>query len=108
MRAGERRLHAADRAVLDLLAVPIAVAMRGDALSAAVQASRRAIVEGREEERRRLRRDLHDGLGPVLTGIAFQADAVVNLAATDPAEVRALGGEIRGGGEATPSPTSAA
>ena len=29
-------------------------------------------------------------------GIAFQADAVVNLADTDPAEVRALGGEIRG------------
>jgi two-component system, NarL family, sensor kinase len=96
VRAGERTLHAADRAVLDLLAVPIAVALRAEALSAAVQASRRAIVEGREEERRRLRRDLHDGLGPVLTGIAFQADAVVNLAATDPAEVRALGGEIRG------------
>ena len=96
VRAGERRLHADDRAVLDLLAVPIAVAMRADELSAAVQASRRAIVEGREEERRRLRRDLHDGLGPVLTGIAFQADAVVNLADTDPAEVRALGGEIRG------------
>ena len=96
VRAGERRLHADDRAVLDLLAVPIAVAMRADELSAAVQASRRAIVEGREEERRRLRRDLHDGLGHVLTGIAFQADAVVNLADTDPAEVRALGGEIRG------------
>jgi signal transduction histidine kinase len=96
VRAGERRLHADDRAVLDLLAVPIAVAMRADELSTAVQASRRAIVEGREEERRRLRRDLHDGLGPVLTGIAFQADAVVNLADTDPAEVRALGGEIRG------------
>jgi signal transduction histidine kinase len=75
--------------------MPITVALRAEALSAAVQASRRAIVEGREEERRRLRRDLHDGLGPVLTGIAFQADAVVNLAASDPAEVRALGTEIR-------------
>jgi two-component system NarL family sensor kinase len=95
VRAGQRRLHTADRAVLDLLAVPITVALRAEALSAAVQASRRAIVEGREEERRRLRRDLHDGLGPVLTGIAFQADAVVNLAASDPAEVRALGTEIR-------------
>jgi two-component system, NarL family, sensor kinase len=95
VRAGERALHAADRAVLDLLAVPIAVALRAEALSRAVQASRRAIVEGREEERRRLRRDLHDGLGPVLTGIAFQADAVVNLAASDPVEVRALGVDIR-------------
>ena len=77
------------------MAVPIGVALRANALSEAVQVSRRAIVAGREEERRRLRRDLHDGLGPVLTGIAFQADAVVNLAATDPQQVRELGAEIR-------------
>lgn len=30
-----------------------------------------------------MRRDLHDGLGPALTGIAYTADAVVNLIATD-------------------------
>ena len=42
------------------------------------------IIATREEERRRLRHDLHDGLGPVLTGIAFQADAAGNLACTDP------------------------
>jgi two-component system NarL family sensor kinase len=95
VRSGQRNLDAADRAVLDLLAVPIGVALRANALSEAVQASRRAIVEGREEERRRLRRDLHDGLGPVLTGVAFQADAVVNLAASDPDQVRVLGAEIR-------------
>ena len=32
-----------------------------------------------EEERRRLRRDLHDGLGPRLSGIAFTSDAARNL-----------------------------
>ncbi len=95
VRSGQRRLDAADRAVLDLLAVPIGVAVRAHALTQEVQSSRRAIVAGREEERRRLRADLHDGLGPVLTGIAFQADAVVNLAGTDPEQVRQLGGEIR-------------
>ncbi len=95
VRSGQRGLDAADRAVLDMLAVPIAVAVRASALSAEVQASRLAIVAGREEERRRLRGDLHDGLGPTLTGIAFQADAVVNLAATDPDEVRRLGTDIR-------------
>jgi signal transduction histidine kinase len=31
-----------------------------------------------------MRRDLHDGLGPTLTGIAYNADAAVNLIATDP------------------------
>jgi signal transduction histidine kinase len=97
VRSGQRRLDAADQAVLALMAVPIGVALHANTLSAAVQASRRAIVAGREEERRRLRRDLHDGLGPVLTGIAFQADAVVNLASSDPEQVRALGAEIRAG-----------
>jgi signal transduction histidine kinase len=37
-----------------------------------------------EEERRRLRRDLHDGLGPTLTGIAFSADAARNSLRADP------------------------
>ena len=41
--------------------------------------SREALVTSREAERRRLRRDLHDGLGAALTGIAFQVDAAGNL-----------------------------
>ncbi|MDX6262196.1 MAG: hypothetical protein QOH84_3884 [Kribbellaceae bacterium] len=96
VRSGERQLGAADRAVLDLMAVPIGVALRAQALSEAVQLSRREIVGTREEERRRLRRDLHDGLGPMLTGLGFRADAVVNLA--DEADrVRSLGADIREG-----------
>jgi two-component system NarL family sensor kinase len=39
--------------------------------------SRLAVVTTREEERRRLRRDLHDGLGPSLTGIAMALRTVV-------------------------------
>jgi two-component system NarL family sensor kinase len=37
----------------------------------------------REEERRRIRRDLHDGLGPSLAGLTFTLDAVRNLAESD-------------------------
>lgn len=74
------------------MAAPLGVALRAQALSDAVQQSRRELVAAREEERRRLRRDLHDGLGPALTGIGFRADAVMNLAG-DP--VRPLAAEIR-------------
>jgi hypothetical protein len=33
---------------------------------------------------RRLRRDLHDGLGPTLSGIAYSADAAANLVRPEP------------------------
>ena len=75
LRSGQYRLSPPDVAVLQLLAGPLAVAAHATALSDALQESRSGIVAAREEERRRLRRDLHDGLGPVLTGIAFKADA---------------------------------
>ena len=41
------------------------------------------MVELREEERRRIRRDLHDGLGPALAGLTFTLEAVRNLAGSD-------------------------
>jgi two-component system NarL family sensor kinase len=100
VRSGEAHLAASDRAVLELMALPIGVALHAEALSAAVQRSRQEIVAAREEERRRLRRDLHDGLASVLTGVAFQADAVITLASDDgrePGRIAALGEDIRGG-----------
>jgi two-component system NarL family sensor kinase len=85
VRSGESALSSADRSVLGLVAVPLAVAVHATRLSAELQSSREKLVSAREEERRRLRRDLHDGLGPTLTGVAFSADAVANLIATDAA-----------------------
>jgi two-component system NarL family sensor kinase len=90
IRRGQRGLDRADRVALEVLAAPLAVAVRATALSAAVQRSREQIVAAREEERRRLRRDLHDGLGPTLTGISFQADAAGNLIGSDPAAAARL------------------
>lgn len=84
LRRGQQRLDPADRRVLELLTAPLSVALQATALSAEVQRSRERIVTAREEERRRLRRDLHDGLGPVLTGVGFQADAARNLVVSDP------------------------
>ncbi|MGW6199707.1 histidine kinase [Kribbella sp. NPDC055110] len=85
VRSGESGLSSADRSVLGLVAVPLAVAVHATRLSAELQSSREKLVSAREEERRRLRRDLHDGLGPTLTGVAFSADAAANLITTDKA-----------------------
>ena len=48
--------------------------------------SRRRLIEAQEEERRRLRRDLHDGLGPLLTGLRLNLDAVQAQLTRDPAK----------------------
>ncbi|MDN5861472.1 MAG: histidine kinase, partial [Pseudonocardia sp.] len=95
VRRGQSRLDRDDRAALEMLAAPIAVAVHAGALTAAVQRSREQIVAAREEERRRLRRDLHDGLGSALTGISFQADAVGNMLESDPARAGALLAALR-------------
>jgi two-component system NarL family sensor kinase len=83
-RSGERHLTETDRQALELVAVPLALAVQSRQLADAVEESRKRVVAGRAEERRRLRRDLHDGVGPSLTGIAMNADAAANLLGSDP------------------------
>jgi signal transduction histidine kinase len=53
-------------------------------LTADLQRSRERLVTAREEERRRLRRDLHDGLGPTLAALHVQANAVRRILHGDP------------------------
>ena len=84
LRRGESRLDPADEHVLALLAGPLSTAVRATVLLEELQGSRERIVVAREEERRRLRRELHDGLGPLLTGVALSADTAANLAGGAP------------------------
>ncbi|MFC8516899.1 histidine kinase [Streptomyces sp. NPDC057257] len=95
LRPGEQQPAPADLAVLELLAVPLAAALHATDLSRQLQLSRERIVAAREEERRRIRRDLHDGLGPTLAGAAFQTDAARNLLAFDQERAGALLAELR-------------
>ncbi|MEO7981037.1 MAG: histidine kinase [Sporichthyaceae bacterium] len=90
LRRGETELAAADRALLDLVAAPLALALHATRLTGQLQQSRERAATAREEERRRLRRDLHDGLGPQLTGVAYRTDAAANLLDADPAEASRL------------------
>ncbi len=84
------RLTAADRRLLADLGHQVAVTARTAQLVRDLRRINVRIVATREEERRRIRRDLHDGLGPVLAGIAMAAQAAQNLVPTDPAAAAAL------------------
>jgi signal transduction histidine kinase len=64
-------LRPRDAATLEELAAPLALAVSWVRLAADLRRSSLAVLSAREEERRRLRRDLHDGLGPALTGISL-------------------------------------
>ena len=95
LRSGERRLAAADQRMLALLAAPISVAVRATELAEELTRSREQTISAREEERRRLRRDLHDGLGPVLTGVVLNAEAARRLVRSDPDRSETLIGDLR-------------
>jgi signal transduction histidine kinase len=88
-RSPVERYGPRDLALLEDLARPIAVAAHAAALTRDLQRSRESLVLAREEERRRLRRDLHDGLGPALAGVAFGLDAARNSLGRDPARADA-------------------
>ena len=94
LRRGERRLGSADQRVIEPLANLLAVAVQATSLAAQLQTSRAGVLTAREEERRRLRRDLHDGLGPRLTGVILKAGAARRLRDTDPQQSSALLAEL--------------
>ncbi|MET9244144.1 sensor histidine kinase [Nonomuraea sp. NPDC003709] len=75
-----------DQRLLGDLVRQAAQAARASELSADLQRIRARLVTAREEERRRIRRDLHDGLGPSLGAVALRIETARNLAATAPAE----------------------
>ena len=83
-RGGAREFDAADLRLLDELSRQIGVVAHNVRLTNDLQLSRERIVTAREEERRRLRRDLHDGLGAQLAALTLQAGAMKATIRTDP------------------------
>jgi signal transduction histidine kinase len=80
----------ADRRLLEDLARQTEVAAYAVRLTDDLQRARERLVSAREEERRRLRRDLHDGLGPQLSGQALTIDAIRSLLKRDPVAAEEL------------------
>jgi signal transduction histidine kinase len=73
-RSGQPVLDRQDRAVVRFLVDEAAPALASLRLTEELQSSRKQLVLAREEERKRLRHDLHDGLGPALSGLRLQID----------------------------------
>src|SRR5439155_25027534 len=72
-----------DRRLLDDLLRQAGVAVHAVLLTADLQRARQRLVSAREEERRRLRRDLHDGLGAQLAALSIQAGVLRGLISGD-------------------------
>ncbi|MCC5575175.1 hypothetical protein IMZ11_05910 [Microtetraspora sp. AC03309] len=85
-RPGESGFGPRDQRVLADLARQTGVAVHSIRLSADLQRSRERLVIAREEERRRLRRDLHDGLGPTLAALTMRAEAVQDMVTDEAAK----------------------
>jgi signal transduction histidine kinase len=79
------RLSSRDEKLLGDLVRQAATAARTSRLAEELQASRERLVNTREEERRRIRRDLHDGLGPAMAGVVYQLETARLLVESDPA-----------------------
>jgi signal transduction histidine kinase len=94
--AGSREFGRDEQALLTDLARQVGAAVHAVRLSGALQASRQRLVTAKEEERLRLRRDLHDGLGPKLAALGLKLDAARVMVDTQPVQARELLGAVKG------------
>lgn len=89
-RPPKHGLSSADIELLEGIAHQAGALVHSVRLTAALQRSREELVQAREEERRRIRRDLHDEIGPTLASQTLQLDAVLEGLGADPAHAAEL------------------
>lgn len=100
-RSPGESLSNSDRLVLENISRQASTIVHASRLTQDLQQSRLQILTTREEERRRLRRDLHDGLGPALATLTLQAEAAREWLAKDTQRSDSLLQEIISGSQNT-------
>jgi len=82
--------------LLAIIAGQAGIAVHNLRLTNDLLRSREKLVTAQEEERRRLRRDLHDGVGPTLASLSQRLDAAADLVNNDPQASIELLKELKG------------
>jgi signal transduction histidine kinase len=94
-RAPGEDFSPADMRLLETIAYQAGPAVHAVQLTVELQQARLELVSAREEERRRLRRDLHDGLGATLAALNLEAGALRRMIRTQPEQAEARAEEMR-------------
>lgn len=94
-RDGAEPFNEDEERLLSDISTQVGVAAHNVRLAEELQGSRERLVTTREEERRRLRRDLHDGLGPTLAGQTLKLDAALDLIDADPVAAKVLLSDLK-------------
>ncbi len=95
-RSANYPLSQSDHHILQEIAQQIGIALYLASMTEVLQSSREQIVVAREEERRRIRNDLHDGLAPTLSSFQLQLGAIRKLMFENPEEAEIILQELSG------------
>jgi signal transduction histidine kinase len=97
LRAARRgqALDHRDQRLLRAAAAQLGLVLHAAGLARDLRTARERLVLSVEDERRRLRRDIHDGVGPTLAGIALGVESAERAVRLDPARATALLADVR-------------
>ncbi len=100
-RSPGEEFSSADRGLIETIVRQAGTAAQAVRLTGELVRSRAQIVAAREEERRRLRRDLHDGLGPILASQSLKVAAARQILQAQPDQAERLLGDVLRQNEST-------